>query len=372
VRNLLRNEVAVATSQLLIANVNGRDTEFRELGSAQLSERILPAVAGVAGVAGAAATIDAPFVMDMIASGRLEPPTEQPPEWKSPLPIRINLVTSGYFDVAGIPLRSGREFTEHDHADTDPVAVVSEQFARIYFGTRDPVGQTLRVVARDGRTDIQIVGVAADVPYEEPRAGMPAMWYAPLSHASAFGFGANQRLSLNVLVRTRDDATESQDAVRNAMLSAVPGLGIYRLNTASAILNDAIARERFAAVLAMVFGIVALFLTAAGVYALLSHTTARRTRELGVRVALGATPHAAAGLVLRQSMILVAAGVAAGTLITVVAARGVRSQLFGVEALDPRYILGAGALLLLISLLASLSPALRAAHVQPLDALRSE
>ena len=374
VHNLLQTEIAAATPHLVFARVDAGDTEFRDVGLAPLSERLQTAVATVPGVVAVAADMDAPLIMDKITSGRLDPPVGQSdPEWRSPVPLRVNAITSGYFGVTGMAIRSGREFNASDRADSAPVAIVSEQFARIYFADSNPVGQIVRMRPRAGPVDIRIVGLVADVPYEEPRAGTPAVWYMPMSQADRFGLtNFGEHASVNLIVRTHERAEQTVGALRVPLQSAVAGLRIQRLSTAEEVLNDAIGRERFAATLATVFGLVAVLLAAAGVYALLSHTTARRTREMGVRLALGATPRGAATLVLRQSTLLALTGITIGAILMTALTRTVRSQLFGVNAAEWMHVAAGAFLMVFITIVATLGPALRAARVHPLEALRSD
>jgi len=213
---------------------------------------------------------------------------------------------------------------------------------------------------------LRIVGVARDAHYDDLRAPPTEIFYAPLAQLPE---GLN-RLVLSV--RTTGDPVALAPAVRRAIDGVAPGIRVRGLSSFEQALNEALARERLAAGLATLFGAVALSLAAVGLYGVVSYNVGRRTREIGVRMALGARPADAQWLVVRYALGMTVAGVLVGVPLALAASSAVRAELYGVEARDPASLAGAALVLVVVGVFAGLVPARRAANVDPVEALRGE
>jgi predicted permease len=282
------------------------------------------------------------------------------------LSFLFNTVGEHYFRTLGIPLVRGRAFDARDGAAAPPVAIVNETYARRFLAGRDPVGATARYAA-DG-PPVTIVGVAADGRYGmEDLAGAPVPFvYVPYAQRPS------STVFLQVRVRAGADPLALVPAVRRALAAEDPALPLVRPTTLALWSRTASFVQRIGATVLMVLGTVALLLAAVGLYGVTAYTVARRTREIGVRVALGATTRRVVAGVLRDGGRTAAAGLVLGTVAAFAAARLLAAQLQGVRADDPAVFGAAGLLLLAVALAASWLPARRAARVPPTEALRAD
>jgi predicted permease len=323
------------------------------------------ALARLPGVDAAALSLAAPVLSDAIFMMPVEIPGHAPA--KDENPPWFNAVSPNFFASTGVGLVAGREFDANDVDGREPVAIVNETFARRYFGGQNPIGRSITLALKT-RRQLRIVGVAHDAQYGDVHAESVPMWYMPLDQA--LPLVGNPRLALTL--RTSVEPVSVASTVRRAVVSVAPGANIRSLTSVGQLLDDALARERFAAALAAIFGVVALGLAAIGVYGVTSHSVARRTREIGIRMALGASPADALRLVMRQSIVVALVGVLTGAPLAVAANRGVASQLYGISPTDPRVVIGAAFALAMVAAMAALLPGRRAARVDPVVALRAE
>jgi hypothetical protein len=264
-------------------------------------------------------------------------------------------------------LLRGRGFTDADRIGSPPVAVVNEAFARERIaGAREAIGSRFVMTYADDRWEWTIVGVLRDAKYKDLREEKtePMMW-VPIAQAP---FKAT---SISVRVQSGVGAAAVREA-RAALAATSPHLMVRKVTTLGAQVDQATARERLLLGLASAFGGIALLLAAVGMYGTLAYAVARRTREIGVRLALGAQRGAVMRLVLGDSLLLVAGGLLAGIPLSLAAGRVLRSFLFGVTAYDVPTLATAGAVLTVVALLAAFGPARRASRVDPMSALRCE
>src|SRR5215510_5223864 len=287
------------------------------------------------------------------AQGRPAPPGE---------PIRPSVGTVGleYFETVGMTILRGRGFTARDFDRSSSQAVmVNEAFARYYFGEADPIGQRFGYnEAGDGH---EIVGVVKDAKHSLREPAHPT-WYG-----ADFGQGAT-----TFQLRTAADPTRIIAAVRKAAREIDSNLPLYNIKTLARQVDESLAQERLISALSGFFGLLSLLLAAIGLYGILAYAVSRRTREIGIRIALGARPGAVLGMVLRQGLILTLLGVGIGLATSFAATRLLESQLFDVTPTDPVTFVVAPILLLTVALLAGLVPARRATNVDPLIAIRQE
>lgn len=272
-------------------------------------------------------------------------------------------VSHEFFATTEIPLLRGRLFADSDTANSPKVVVVNETFVRQFLSGKDPLGQHFGYDTANPR-QFEIVGVVKDSRFNDVREPVPPTIFHSLSQAP-IDVG-----SLNV--RTFGDPAPLIGQIRDAVRSVDPNLPIGDSSTVSEVVSEGLWGYRLIARLASIFGVLALGLACLGLYGVLSYTVARRTAELGVRMALGAPRRAVLWLVLHQTLAMAAMGIAAGLLLSAAAGRAVRSLLFGLSPHDPTTMFAAAIVLLAVAVGSGLIPALRAARVNPSDALRVE
>jgi putative ABC transport system permease protein len=284
---------------------------------------------------------------------------------RNPL-LNLEAVTPAYFRTMRIPILRGRAFEARDADGAEGVVIVSEAVARRYWPGREAVGQRLKIPLLDSPyhdTWLTVVGVAADVRYRELGRARLDLYMSNLQ----------SREWLNhVVVRTAGDPLALVPAVKTAVRSVDRGLAMSATTTMEAAVGEALGGPRFQMQLLSAFALAALLLAALGIYGVVAFVVGHRTREIGLRMALGASTGDVARLVLRRGLAPVLGGLAAGMAAALVLARTLSGLLFGVEARDPATLAGAAAVLAAVALLACALPAARAARVDPAVALRQE
>jgi putative ABC transport system permease protein len=270
-------------------------------------------------------------------------------------------VMPGYFETLRTPLVSGRAISEADTADGAPVAMVSQSVVKRYFPNGDPVGQSFRLNGADRRA-WRIVGVAQDVRAQGLDAQAPDVLYFPYSQMTT--------PTMTFVIRTVTAPMAVANTAERSLWKLGKLMNVYYVGPLEERLSDSYWQSRFTMVLLAIFAGLALLLAAAGVYGVMSYLAARRTQEIGIRVAIGASPSHVIWLVTSQGLRSAAAGLAAGLAGYLALSRLLRGQLFGVSATDPLTLLAVIAGLTLVCAAASAIPALRAARIDPLRALR--
>jgi predicted permease len=290
---------------------------------------------------------------------------------------RWNRVTPGFFDTMGMRLIAGRDISDRDGPGSPHVAVVSESFVRQYFAGRNPIGQTFRFVnTPQPSTDLyEIVGVVSDMKYESAREDVEPTFYIPLLQFTPLDKDESRIARLYphaLVVRTSGNAAARSEEIRAALRRAEPDMPVGSIVTMSERINRSLVQDQTLTSLSIAFGALALVLACVGLYGLMAHAVARRTREFGIRMALGGRPRSVLGMVLKESMHLVAIGVVIGIPVVWGTARLAASQLYGIEAHDPGSIAAAAAVFTLVAALAAYLPARRATEVDPMVSLRHE
>lgn len=272
-------------------------------------------------------------------------------------------VSQHFLLTTGIPLIGGRDFATSDSEKSPAVAIVNQIFVHEFLHDTNPIGQYFGYDATHDHR-FQIVGVVKDARVNDIRETAPPMIYHSL---------AQDVIDVESLdVRTSGDPARLIPDIRQAVRSVDPNLPIGGITTVAEQLGNNLAQQRLIARLTAIFGALALGLACLGLYGVMSYTVARRTSELGIRLALGASRSTVLWLVLRQTLGVIGAGVAAGLLLSSLAGRTLTSLLFGLSPHDPETVFGAAAVLLLVSVGSGLRPAWRAAHVNPTESLRVE
>jgi predicted permease len=276
-----------------------------------------------------------------------------------------NWISPDYFATMKIPLLAGREFRESDTASSPKVAIINEKLARRYFAGRDPLGKHLIFKRGNVTPDIEIVGVVKDSKHNDSRSEIVPFAYMPYTQQPRLGYAT-------FYVRTIQDPLAMSNVPRATVAGVDPNLPVFHMMTLTEQVNSTNFGERLMAILSSCMGVLAALLAAMGLYGVMAYMVARRTREIGIRMALGASRESVAWMILREVMRLTFIGLALGLLGALVAGHFAESQLYGVKGYSP-LILGATAVMLIaVAVLAGSLPARRAARVQPMIALRYE
>jgi putative ABC transport system permease protein len=277
-------------------------------------------------------------------------------------PAVIRPITPDYFKTTGIPLTSGRAFDEQDRAGSPGVAIITDAFAKTYFADRDPVGRRLQSEQLKGR-DLLIVGVAADVMPDAGAASTPAI-YLPFSQVPVPG--------MSLLVRTAGDPTTLVPTVRERIRALDPNIPLDNTYTLEQRLMEATTSPRLTMLLVGLFAALGMTLAAVGIYGVMSYAVTERTKEIGIRRALGADEVGIVWTILRQGVTLALLGLGIGVVIAFWATRLLATLLFNVSTTDPMTFASVASILLAVAFLACYVPARRATKVDPLVALRHE
>jgi putative ABC transport system permease protein len=358
-RNIAHEDGGFAASGVTLVSIETRGTPYERSGIVPLHAEILRRVRAVPGVEHAGMSTMMPIAGGRRMTVKLDASGEV--AWRS---IILAGVTPGYLASAGIALRAGRDFTDLDDAASERVAIISESVAQRALPGRNPLGASIRVRG-DSMHVFRVVGVARDTKMAGLRGERVPVLYAPVTQTGEWPF-------LGLAVRIPDGAEALTRRVTSAVEAAAPGVRIRKISTMRGEIGDSMFSERLAASVATLFGGLALLLAAIGIYGVIAFNVARRTNEIGVRMALGATRVDVLGLVLRSSFVLLALAVVVGAPMAFMAGRALQSQLYGVSAHDPVLLLLALGLLGAIALLATAIPARRATRIDPLVALRAD
>jgi predicted permease len=279
---------------------------------------------------------------------------------------RMDHVGPGYFSTLGIPILMGREIAAQDTPGSVRAAVINQTFARRFFPNTNPISKHVRDTYSGNPAEMVVVGVAADAKYNNLREKALPRIYAPLANPMWENPAAIYE------VRTYADPQAVAAALRQVVQEAAPTLPPIEIYTMSGLVDDSLQTDRFIEQLASAFSLLALLLAAIGLYGLMAFTVARRTRDIGIRLALGAEPGNVLWQVLRETLVLVMIGIVIGVPLALGSTHFMRSMLFGLGFADPVAILSATTLLALVAALAGFLPARRASQVDPMVALRYE
>jgi predicted permease len=318
------------------------------------------------GVTGAGATTFLPFSNNLNSSvmtvvGYNRGPGENPPvpSW--------NTVDSGYFQAMGIPLLRGRVLAESDTENTQKVAIIDQFLARKYWPKGDAIGGKIQRGIGDESHEpvLTVVGVAATVKTGNLAEQNPVgQVYRP--------YKQSVERTMHLVVKTNRDDPQLTSAIRQQILQADPELPLFDIKTMPERLSASVLSRRAAMILCLIFGALALALSAIGIYGVLAYTVAQRTREFGIRTALGATVRDIMGMVLGKGLQLAGIGLGIGIVAALALTRLMTSLLYDVKPTDPFVFGVVAAGLAMVAVIASLFPSLRAVRIQPATALRDE
>ena len=347
--------------RLLTATVVPPRSQYRDADARrELFERLIARARAIPGVTAAAATNMLPLSgAEMNLSFRIYGRPPAPGPGSEPV-AAARIVSPSYLQTMGIRLIAGRGLTTLDTERAPGAVVVNETMAKRYWSGQSPIGATLQI----GNLEATVVGVAGDVHHKGPAASPGAEMYIPMRQ-----FSTRQAV---LVLRTAADPARTASALRAAMKEIDPALPLANVASMDTLVAQSVSQPRFLATLLTAFAALAALLALVGVYGLLSFSVSRRVRELGVRMALGAGRPRVVRLVLAQSALLVAIGLLAGVALSALLSRLLQTLLFGVRAGDPVTVMSMAAAIAIAAMAASLPPALRAARVDPVIALRDD
>ena len=341
-------------------------TEMRMIGyddarAQEFYDRAVERVRAIPGVEAAALAGRAPFSINYNRNYLFLPDRHGPND--KGVVIDVARVTPEYFATIGVALLQGRNFTSADTPTSPGVVIVNEAMARKYWPNQNPIGKRIRLLKYDG-TEYQVVGVSAD--HKVSTVGETS---TPYIH---YAISQRPDPGLIVIARTRGDAGALLNAMRRELLALEPNLVFLDNQTMDAQVAATLLPAKVGAMSVSAVGVVAMVLASVGLYGVIAYAVARRTREIGIRMALGAKPGAVIGMVMRQGLTIAGIGVAVGAVLALGAAKAIAGALYGVSFVDPIAWTASIATLFLVAAMANLIPARRASTVDPSIALRSE
>ncbi len=365
--NLKSINVGFTTDHLLTFGIDPTLGGYDPKQALVVQKQLLDTLATQAGVRSVAGTDDPVLTGDnslsniSFAGHGDKPDDDTRAEWSA--------VTAGYFSTMDIPLLAGRMFTDHDQDGKSKVAILNANLARKYFGEpRKAIGQLMaRGSGSDAKFDIEIVGVVGDTKHAQMRQEIEPTVYRPFYQDELPRAGFMQ-----YYVRTSQAPEAAETTIRRAAQQVGSKLVIDTMRTMDEQISDNISNDRLVAMLAVSFGILATLLAAIGLYGVLAYVTAQRTREIGIRMALGAQRFAVMRLVLTDVLWLAGIAIVVTLPIAILLSRTVRSQLYNVSPADPLVLILGTLLVAVVAMLSALLPARRAATVEPMKALRTE
>jgi len=368
-QRLENQDLGFAQDRRIVASMDPRLAGYRSDQLPALYRRIHDSISNIPGVSSVALCQYSPVGYGWGAGVWVDGhPTPGPKDDNS---AAWDRVSAGYLDVIGTPIVKGRGVTEEDTASSRNVAVINEAFARKFFQNEDPIGKHFGTEADNSRK-YEVVGIARDARYLTLDKPDGAFFFLPEAQADYSQTNLGSLFLHDIVIRTRPGASLSEAQVRQGMASVDPSLPIISIRTLKEKVATNLTQQRLIARLTSLFGVLSLVLASIGLYGVSAHNVGRRTGEIGVRIALGASRGDVVRLVLRGAFLLIAFGLILGIPLSLVTSRVLSSQLYGLNPLDPVPIAIAGAVLGLFGLIATLVPVQRAMRVDPMVALRHE
>jgi putative ABC transport system permease protein len=330
----------------------------------QFYQQALPRLRGVAGVQSASITEAVP--MGGAPESTAIYIVGHPPASRNDVPIvNYTMVSPDFFATLGTPLERGRDFLDSDIATAQAVTVINRAMARRFWPKENPIGKQVLVPAQ--HHPLTIVGVVADMKHSSLREDPSPEVFVPYTQDAWPSLAIMQ-----VVIRSHDAPESVIGGARSAIQSIDPRLPLAKVTTLSALSDSALSRERFSMLLLGFFGVFSLFLAAVGIYGVMSYSVSHRSREIGIRMALGATRGSVFSATLNHGVRLTVMGIGLGIGAALMAGRALTSFLYGVKSYDPFTFIVVSVVLAVVALVAGLFPAYRAASIQPMRALRSE
>jgi putative ABC transport system permease protein len=346
------------TERIASMFLNPAGIGYSEEQTEQIYRDVIEKAAAIGGVASAAVSSNPPLGGGLMRS--VIPEGEESSDNRGILTMNTT-ISPGYFKTMGIPMLRGRDFTEFDTSDVPAVAIINRATQQRFWPDEDPIGKRFTFITEEFK--IEVVGIVQDTLVA---LGQPAQPTVYLPYKQRFA-GA-----INLIIRSHGDPAAQLGAVQDAIRALDSDLAATNVRTIGQTLGQALWAPRFGAALLGVFGFLALGLAMVGIFGVMSYSVSQRTREIGVRIALGAQGKSILRLVVRQGMLLVAVGLVIGLALAFAASRALTSMLYEISAADPVAFIGISGLLCLAAMLACYLPARRATKIDPIVALRQE
>ncbi|MCC6390003.1 MAG: FtsX-like permease family protein [Bryobacterales bacterium] len=364
---LLTENPGYLTDKLLMVSVDPLNGRYRPEQAHQFFDQLLPRVAGLPAVQSVSLARYNPLgptfavgAMRITVEGYTSKAEENYPEaW----PVR-NVVAPAYFQTLGIPLLRGRDFTARDGPNAPKIAIINERFAQHYFGGGNPLG---RRIGWNGHADIEVVGVVGNSKYADLHESAKPYWYIPYAQ-----LGPDRWQQMTIQARIAGDAGTVAAVIRKEIADLDPSLPVFQISTIETEINYHLSRERLVAALGGFFGIMAALLAAVGIYGVASHTVTRRTKEIGIRLALGAGRGQIVRTVISRVAFMVGLGIAIGLAFSWTWRALLASFVYGVAPTDSWVAILAIGIVAGVALAAACGPVRRAAKVDPMITLRYE
>jgi predicted permease len=363
-QKLMTVNLGYSPDKLLLVRIDPVASGYKGAALIQIHHQLLDRLRAIPGVRAVALSEDGLFSGtesgDPIAIQGFIPKSGQN------MNARFDQVGPDYFTTVGIPILMGRDISANDSGAAPRVGLINQTMAQYYFGKENPIGRQITDTYPDNIQSFEVVGVVADAKYNNLREKTPNRFYVP-----AF----NPIIPVGqayYIIRTFANPASVAETVRHEIASVDKTLSATKSTTLVDLVDDSLVRDRLIATLSGLFGALALVLASIGLYGVMSYAVARRTSEIGVRMALGAPRGNVLWLVLRETLVLVAVGIAVGLPAALAASRLVSSRLFGLSANDPWTIAATALVLALVAALAGYVPARRASLVDPIVALKYE
>ncbi len=374
--NLEKTDLGFQTEGRLLANLNFKAAGYKPPQLPALYEEIQDRLEAIPGVQSASLSAQSPqnlccVSFDILIGGRSE-------SWIPNVDVGLNRVSPHYFKTIGTPVLRGRTFTQQDTQAAQHVTVVDEAFAQRFFADGDAIGQHIGLSLPGHGYDYEIVGVVRNTKYRTPTAVQRPMFFLPFTQTIHYDPTGYQRLENGMLyansieLRVVGVPESFEKPLRDVLASVNPNLSLIDVKSYSERVAERFNQERLMARLTDVYGLLALVLASVGLYGVMAYNVARRTGEIGVRMALGANRWNVVRMVVAGAFGQVVAGLCIGVPLALVAGRALAHQLYEVSRLDPVVTGGAMLVLCLCALIAALVPARRAASIEPVEALRNE
>jgi predicted permease len=389
-RNLQNQDYGFERTHLLLASFNAQFAGYKPSQTPALHQSLLEHLSALPGVRSAALSATPP-----ISNGAWSSTINIPgytPAPKENMQSILNRVSGQYFETANIPVIAGRPITPADSATSLKVVVINQAIASRFFPKGDAVGRSLSINIDTVKGPWRIVGIAGDTKARGPRATeLTRMTYIPLAQIEPFvpidsasttksstntkpvSPAENQdRFAGTILVRTTGDPAKTIADLRAAVAATDPNLALFNVTTIQDQVSTLMSRDELISSLTAIFSLLALVLACIGLYGVMTYNVVRRTNEIGIRIALGAQSNGVLWMILKESLLLLAIGVALGIPAALLATRTIKSQLFGLSPTDPLTFVAAVCTIAIVTLIAAWFPAYRATKVDPVIALRYE
>ncbi|HVH88655.1 MAG TPA: ABC transporter permease [Terriglobales bacterium] len=366
--NLKNVDVGFATDHLVTFGIEPGFAGYKLDQNPELYNRIMETLSAMPGVRSAAATSD-PELANNDSRSSIGIPGYTPGE-NERMNVEWAEISPGYFQTLNIPFVAGRDVTDQDAGTSAKIALVNEAFARRYFGdAQHAIGRNFaRGGAPEDKPDFQIVGVVKDAKHGSLRSEIQPTVFVPYTQADP----KRGVTYMQFYIRTWQPPDQSMNTIRGAMQNLDSKLVLDSLRTMDTQINSDLTNESIIAFLAVSFGVLATFLSAIGLYGVLAFSTSQRTREIGIRMALGASRSSVVGMILREVLWLIGISITVALPTALLLGRYLRSQLYGVSSVDPLTLSSVVMIVAAVAMLAAFIPARRAAGVNPTKALRYE